>query len=300
MVNSYENLTEQSSENNQEIPMNGKSSKKFKTIAVAVLVSLVIAVIAGFIAYDAISKNMRYESAKSDLDNGSYQDAIYAFTNLGDYRSSPVMLELSRIGMYNKALDYIAEKEYDDAIDLLGELDGYGDSKAIIQQLYSENNNIDAINGNKNMTKDYAESAIKVLEEHKYRKAEGLVDQLHMFVLVGKSEWEYVSGDATVCSAFSDSPFECKTITTEISPENWYMRAFSVHVKYQKKELLEIGGYNHSTRGYDKETDSAYFTGSSKSFSGQASVTVENTDTLKITIEYKDGTKSECTYKRVK
>ena len=85
-------------------------------------------------------KNDYYSYAESLLQLKRYDDAIAAFTELGEYRDSKARIaeayEAQKADAYAKAEELLRQKRYDDAITAFTELGEYRDSKARIAEVY--------------------------------------------------------------------------------------------------------------------------------------------------------------------
>lgn len=79
-----------------------------------------------------------YDAAKTLMDNGEYENAIVAFTELKDYRDSPAMIEACRAALldwqYGEAVALYEAGKLDEAIAAFTELKDYQNSPAMIEE----------------------------------------------------------------------------------------------------------------------------------------------------------------------
>ena len=87
-------------------------------------------------------KNDYYSYAESLLQLKRYDDAIAAFTELGEYRDSKARIaevyEAQKADVYAKAEELLRQKRYDDAISAFTELGDYSESKDRIAEAQEE------------------------------------------------------------------------------------------------------------------------------------------------------------------
>ena len=74
-------------------------------------------------------KSDDYESAVASMEAGHYEEAIVAFTELGDYKDSLQKLEECQTALsYESACTMLANKKYEEALTTFTELGDYKDS----------------------------------------------------------------------------------------------------------------------------------------------------------------------------
>lgn len=128
-----------------------------------------------------------YESAVALMDAGSYEEAIIAFTELGDYEDSVQRLEECKNTLsYEKAIMLFEQDQYEEALEIFVSLGNYKDS-------------IDK----KKECEDYIayNSAIALIDEAKYAEARAIFETIPNF----KDVAEYLDRFHTI----------------EITSENW-------------------------------------------------------------------------------
>lgn len=92
--------------------------------AIALLLALVMC-----LCLCACGKASDYEAAVSLMDAGSYEEAITAFAELGDYEdSSQKLAECENVVSYSKALALFESGEFEDALAIFSTLGDYQDS----------------------------------------------------------------------------------------------------------------------------------------------------------------------------
>jgi len=110
-----------------------KEAAKKKNVKIAIIIAAVLAVaVLGVFVGQRVIKNVRYSSAQTMLEEGRYDEAIAAFTALGDYENSSEMLPECN---YQKAVFMLETDEYEEALTLFTELGNYKDSPQKITEV---------------------------------------------------------------------------------------------------------------------------------------------------------------------
>ena len=120
-----------------------RSVAKAKTDRIKEIIVLPLAVICllgvVFIPIEIIPA-IKYNQAETLVDDGKYEEAKVAFTELGGYKDSKIKIyEIERMVTerdYQSALKFLDDGNYDDAISAFVELDGYLDSEKQIKEAY--------------------------------------------------------------------------------------------------------------------------------------------------------------------
>ena len=124
----YETLVQESKE--REVLRREKTVKKKKLIMATIAIIAVIGVVVTSVIYGSIQKNMSYENAKAHLDSGRYEEAIEAFSKLGNYKDSSNMVLETK---YQQALSILTE-DGNTSYNLFKELGDYKDSAKHLQK----------------------------------------------------------------------------------------------------------------------------------------------------------------------
>ncbi len=109
-----------------------KAAKKRK-LTIAIVIPIIAACI-GFVILltTVIIPNQKYNAAVKLYNTGEYEDAIAAFTALGEYKDSAAQIEKCEIAIkdekYAAAVELYTAGKYEDAIATFTALDGYKDS----------------------------------------------------------------------------------------------------------------------------------------------------------------------------
>ena len=118
------------------------TQKTMKTLAAVLVVAAVFCIVASF-AVGAIKKNKAYNDAALLMEQGKYEEAIEAFTALGNYKDSAeqiqsaknMIADMERAAEYDRAIQLLesgkSENE-NEAYHLLVELDDYEDAKNLL------------------------------------------------------------------------------------------------------------------------------------------------------------------------
>jgi tetratricopeptide (TPR) repeat protein len=107
-----------------------KSRKKTLTI-VLIAVGCALALCAGILVPVLIEKDRaeHYESARALMDDGDYEDAIAAFSSMGEYKDSPEMaVECQKTIDYDDALALMEAGKYEQSRDAFTALGNYHDA----------------------------------------------------------------------------------------------------------------------------------------------------------------------------
>lgn len=114
------------------------AKQKFKTTAkkVGIISSGVIAIaLLGVLTKQVIIPNVQYSNAEHKAQSGEYNEAIQAFTHLGDFKdSSQKVLETK----YSWAKDKLAHGDTEGAISLFSTLGNYSDARAQITEIQNQ------------------------------------------------------------------------------------------------------------------------------------------------------------------
>ena len=169
---------------------------KKKVIGIAV-VCLLIALLAYALA-GPVTRQTRYKNALQNLEQGAYDKAYLAFTQLQDYKDSPNMAQEARYQQARKRMD---EGDYLGASLLFKQLDDYRDSQALAKDnrieatyqnarhLYEEGKYEEASNTYKSLGnyKDSQDMAIKMQYQYAVQSLEiGEYDEaLRLFTELG-------------------------------------------------------------------------------------------------------------------
>ena len=153
-----------------------KKEKKYLIIAICVAIVLVISFTVLEIVVFPLAK---YNKAVSLMEDGSYDEAISFFDELGDYKDSKDMIKKSQ---YKKGIKLFEDGSYDEAIKEFNSLDNYKDSKdkaieskyRIAESLF-ENESYDEAREVFGVLVDYKDSKEKTAE-CSYRKALSLIE----------------------------------------------------------------------------------------------------------------------------
>lgn len=104
-----------------------------KKIIIAAAALAAVALIAVFVVFVVIPKS-KYDSAIQSLTIESYDSAIEAFEELGDYKDSAFLLKKAKAG---KTKSLIKTGNYDEAIELCNSLTDYDEHSELVQELSS-------------------------------------------------------------------------------------------------------------------------------------------------------------------
>lgn len=108
-------------------------TKKIKKIVLIILIVIVASVVAGVLYVQVLAPMLKYNSAISVMKEGKYEDAIAAFSELGDYSDSATKIEecalLQKEEKYQAGLTLLKNGDYNSAISTFQTLTDYKDSK---------------------------------------------------------------------------------------------------------------------------------------------------------------------------
>lgn len=118
-------------------------AKKTKKLAIIITPIVIVAIIATVLLSDVVKKNQEeaarldaYNSAVAMAEAGKYDDAIAAFSTLGDYKDSAEKIAECETSImdkqYDEAIELAEEGKYSEAKAAFEALDGYKDSHANI------------------------------------------------------------------------------------------------------------------------------------------------------------------------
>ena len=141
--------------------MSQEQAAKSRKHVMSVVIAMIIAVIATFLVITKIVIPVKgYNAAVALMNEGNYEEAIYAFKALDGYKDSAEQISICENSIKDAAYDFavnlMGEGKYEEAIAALEALDGYKDSEEQIDVC------------NKNSSYD---NAIKLMNEGKYEEA---------------------------------------------------------------------------------------------------------------------------------
>ena len=104
------------------------------------LAAAAIVCVAAYFAIGTIKKDNAYRAAISLMEQEKYEEAIEAFTALGDYKDSPDQIANSQKAIedakqYEEAVSLFRKKEYDQASSIFASLGDYRDAPSYVQKL---------------------------------------------------------------------------------------------------------------------------------------------------------------------
>ena len=142
--------------------------KKIKKILLISIPSLVIvaalSVLTPLVIVPKIKNMIAYSDAEELLNNGSFDEAQSAFSELGEYSDSETMILECQ---YQKADFYLKNKRYEDAMEIWDSLGDYSDSAARIE------------NAKEVWKEDDYQAALALMENEDYMNAKAAFDALH-------------------------------------------------------------------------------------------------------------------------
>lgn len=290
----YEALLQEKKEN--EVIRREKTAKKKKLIMAIIAIIAVIGVVVTSVIYGSIQKNMSYENAKAHLDSGRYEEAIDAFSRLGNYKDSAKLVEQSKEDMYNHALKLIDEGDSIAAYNEFKKLNGYKDSATIIEQIDIGNQKMNELYNVEIITDDVIKQLKELFVNNKYVSNEYLEEKVYCFDCLCDVEWEYSSGDVMALSMMLKEKKAYRTITTSLYREyGWDTKTLTL--LDGENTITKIGISGGSTFKYDKETK--IITIKETAFvSADVTVVLHSPDILEIIVEKSDGSTYSCKYKR--
>ena len=129
-----------------------------------------------------------YNAAVALAEAGQYEEAIAAFTELGDYKDSATLAaqaqeeaeEAARLEAYNAAVALAEAGQYDEAIAAFEELGDYKDSTELISSAKLEKKYIEALTLLENRDFEAARATFEALGD--YKDATGHISVSHKFV----------------------------------------------------------------------------------------------------------------------
>ena len=135
-----------------ELNKKAEQAKKHRNKIIVICASISIIVIATItLTVNFIIPSIKYNNAVAMLENGQYDEAITAFTDLGNYKDSinkitetqNAKTEFERNQKYDSANKLFEEKKYDEAITAFTDLGDYKDSSnKIIEIKYLQANKL--------------------------------------------------------------------------------------------------------------------------------------------------------------
>lgn len=102
-----------------------RKRKRIITIIVTAVAAVIVGIAAVIVAVKVIIPNSKYSNAISLMNEGKYEEAVTAFTELEGYKDSTDKVAECK---YEAAVELMNNGEYEEAIAAFGELDGYKDS----------------------------------------------------------------------------------------------------------------------------------------------------------------------------
>ncbi len=126
-------------------------AKKTKKLAMIIISIAVVLIVAAVLVSNIVKKNQEeaarleaYNAAIAMVEAGKYDDAIAAFTDLGEYKDSAKQIEIAKTAkmeainapIYENAMAYISAKEYVDAYALLQALGDYRDAADYLDKFH--------------------------------------------------------------------------------------------------------------------------------------------------------------------
>jgi tetratricopeptide (TPR) repeat protein len=110
----------------------GKKKGKKKLIAVLVLVAVVLLAGAGAGTWFYVLPLMKYNKAVDMINNKQFDDGLALFEELGDFSDAK---EQYKTGLYVKALNYLANNDFDASREILEELGEFKDAPELIDSI---------------------------------------------------------------------------------------------------------------------------------------------------------------------
>lgn len=109
-----------------------KSGKKIKkSLIIDIVVRIGVLVTVGLTLLAFVIPNIKYNKAVELSENGKFNEALEAFSRLGNYKNSEEMIQKM---YYDKACDYMDEGLYVEAIGIFSEYNGYSNSQELKQE----------------------------------------------------------------------------------------------------------------------------------------------------------------------
>lgn len=185
-----------------------EQAKKTKKIAMIAAPIVVVAIVAAVLISNFV-KAQQEEAARLDAYNaavalaeaGQYEEAIAAFTELGDYKDSATLAaqaqeeaeEAARLEAYNAAVALAEAGQFDEAIAAFEELGDYKDSTELISSAKLEKKYIEALTLLENRDFEAARATFEALGDYKDAKTylDGFVIRLTSWTYDGKESGEY-------------------------------------------------------------------------------------------------------------
>lgn len=185
-----------------------EQAKKTKKIAMIAAPIVIVAIVAAVLISNFV-KAQQEEAARLDAYNaavalaeaGQYEEAIAAFTELGDYKDSATLAaqaqeeaeEAARLEAYNAAVALAEAGQYNEAIAAFEELGDYKDSTELISSAKLEKKYIEALTLLKNRDFEAARATFEALGDYKDAKTylDGFVIRLTSWTYDGKESGEY-------------------------------------------------------------------------------------------------------------
>ena len=185
-----------------------EQAKKTKKIAMIAAPIVIVAIVAAVLISNFV-KAQQEEAARLDAYNaavalaeaGQYEEAIAAFTELGDYKDSATLAaqaqeeaeEAARLEAYNAAVALAEAGQYDEAIAAFEELGDYKDSTELISSAKLEKKYIEALTLLENRDFEAARATFEALGDYKDAKTylDGFVIRLTSWTYDGKESGEY-------------------------------------------------------------------------------------------------------------
>lgn len=185
-----------------------EQAKKTKKIAMIAAPIVIVAIVAAVLISNFV-KAQQEEAARLDAYNaavalaeaGQYEEAIAAFTELGDYKDSATLAaqaqeeaeEAARLEAYNAAVALAEAGQYNEAIAAFEELGDYKDSTELISSAKLEKKYIEALTLLENRDFEAARATFEALGDYKDAKTylDGFVIRLTSWTYDGKESGEY-------------------------------------------------------------------------------------------------------------
>lgn len=119
-----------------------KRQVKAKKIAIISSAATVVVIVLAVLVTQIFVPMQKYNSAVSLMDAGSYEEAIAAFEELGDYNDSAIKIEECKVleeearlqKSYQEAVDFLDNGEYQSAISAFEKLGDYKDSQEQVKK----------------------------------------------------------------------------------------------------------------------------------------------------------------------
>ena len=202
-----------------ELEVAEEEKNKKRKIKLSVLILSVIAVVVAFLIVlnAVIIPNNKYNQALEYLNNKDYENAYSLLSEVRYYKDSEQLIVNNK---YNQALKYVKNKDYDNAYSLISELEDYDNTKQFVDDI-KYNMALEYLNN-----EDYINANRILRDLGDYKDSNQLIIDFQNYISAGDLHTVGLKSDGTVVATGNNSSGQCdisgwKDIVA-VSAGRWY------------------------------------------------------------------------------